>query len=230
MKRILAFALSGSLFLVFAPSASADVGIVSASPRGGAPGGRVELTLGCGFCFPPCVGEPGHRHPPGDLHGTCMLGTHGGPPAAFAIWLTPIGHSLAPFKCRPGQACEAGSSRPPHVPSFIFLGRAVPMRESDEPHSYPRYRLIFGVPEARPGLYKYVIFCDSCFAGPRGSLISFPGDPRLRVRPSDAPVATTGSGAGPWIAAGILAAVVALGAGLVVRRGRPAGPQPRGAA
>jgi hypothetical protein len=222
-------ALSFVLLLAVASPAQADVGVVSSSRAAGAPGDPVELTLGCGFCFPPCVGEPGHRHPVGAEHGTCMLGTRRGPPASFLIWLTPLRHSLKPYVCGRGEGCEPGSSRPPHLPSFIYLGRAVPIAPGgDEGLEIPRYRLVFGVPEARPGRYKYVIFCDACIDGPRGSLIDSHtiAAGRLRVL---APIATASAGGGgdrlPWIGAGALATVLALGTGFLLRRGRATRPQ-----
>lgn len=224
----IAAVLSFVLFLADASPAQADVGVVSSSRAAGYPGDPVELTLGCGFCFPPCVGEPGHRHPPGNLHGACMLDSHREPPASFLIWLTPLQHSLKPYVCRPGEGCEPGSSRPPHLPSFIYLGRAVPTAAGgDEGNEIPRYRLAFGVPEARPGGYKYVIFCDACIDGPRGSMTDSHtiAAGRLRVL---APVATTGAGGGgvglPWIGAGALA-ILALGTGTLLWRGRAAGAE-----
>jgi hypothetical protein len=220
--------LSFVLFLAVASPAEADVGVVSSSRAAGAPGDPVELMLGCGFCFPPCVGEPGHRHPPGDLHGPCMLDSHREPPASFPIWLTPLKHSLEPYLCRPGEGCEPGSSRPPHLPSFIYLGRAVPAAAGvDGGHGIPRYRLAFGVPEARPGRYKYVIFCDACVDGQRGSMTDSHtiAAGRLRVL---APIATTGTGGGGvglrWIGAGALA-ILALGTGTLLWRGRATGAE-----
>lgn len=216
-----------ALSLAAASPAPADVGVVSAKPATGASGDRVELTLGCGFCFPPCVGEPGDRHPPGEQHGVCMPGDHGAPPASFKIWLTPLGHSLRPYRCRSGHSCEAGSSRPPHLPSFVYLGRALPVPAGGaQARAVPRYRLGFGVPEAKPGRYKYVVFCDACVDGPRGSLIEDrTAAGRLRVLPAQAPTAAAAgsAGAGPWVAGGIAAAVLALGAGFfLLRRGGPA--------
>jgi hypothetical protein len=224
-----------TLLLAIAAAARADVGFEDASRRAGEPGDRVELTVGCGFCFPPCVGEPGHRHPAGDLHGTCMPGNRGKPPASFQIWLTPRKRSLDPFVCGPGEypggPCRTGS-RPPHLPSFIYLGRAVPPRGSDEPADrprdyLPRYRLIFKVPETRPGSYKYLLFCDSCVDGPRGSIVddrSRAAGP-LRVLP---PIATANGGGGggmlPWVGAGALVAILALYTAIRLRRGRVRGP------
>lgn len=225
----IAAALSFFLLLAAAPAAPADVGIVSSSRAAGTPGDPVELTLGCGFCFPPCVGGPGHRHPQGGLHGICMLDGRREPPASFPIWLTPLTHSLKPYLCRPGESCEPESSRPPHLPSFIYLGRAVPIAAGGrEGHGIPRYRLTFGVPETRPGRYKYVIFCDACIDGPRGSLTESQtiAAGHLRVLTPIATAGAGGGGVGPgWIGAGALAAILTLGTGLLLRRGRAPGPQ-----
>jgi hypothetical protein len=224
----IAAVLMSVLFIAAASLAQADVGVVSSSRTAGAPGDPVELTLGCGFCFPPCVGEPGHRHPPGDLHGPCMLDSHREPPGSFPIWLTQLKHSLRPYVCRPGEGCEPGSSRPPHLPSFIYLGRAVPTAAAEKGDRIPRYRFAFGVPEARPGRYKYVIFCDACIDGPRGSLTDSHtiAAGRLRVL---APIATTGAPGGGgvelrWIFAAALA-ILALGTGALLWRVRATGPE-----
>ena len=194
MKTLTASLSALILLLAVAVPAQADVGFVGSTDRAGAPGDRIEVTIGCGFCFPPCVGEPGDKHAPGDPHGICNPGNHGGPPASFQVWITPVGHSLDPYICGPGERvpgappqgpCRAGS-RPPHLPSFIHLGRAMPQRRGVDSKEIPRYRLIFAVPEARPGLYKYVLFCDSCVDGPRGSLVDDRGRAAgpLRVLPA----------------------------------------------
>ena len=78
------------LLLDHASPARADVGFERVSRHTGSPGDRIDLTIGCGFCFPPCVGKPGRRHPPGERNGTCMLGSRRGPPASFPVWLTPL--------------------------------------------------------------------------------------------------------------------------------------------
>ena len=237
MKTFLVSLAAVTLLLAVASPVQADVGFESSTIRAGEPGDRVEVTIACGFCFPPCVGEPGRKHPPGNPTGTCMLGDEGGPPAFFQVWVTPVGNSLDPYTCGPGEwppgtppegPCRSGS-RPPHLPSFIYLGRAAPTSQAWDSGEFPRYRIIFGVPETRPGLYKYVLFCDSCIDGPRGSLVDDRGRAAgpLRVLP---PVATAsgagGGGALPWIGAGLVAGALALGASVLLRRGRAArGPQ-----
>lgn len=228
MKTSVAVLTCLALLVSLAPPAPADVGIVSASRHAAEPGDRVSLTVGCGFCFPPCVGYPGHRHPQGERNGACMLGTHRKPaPASFQLWLTPLGHSLAPYVCDPGDPCEPGSSRPPHLPSFIYLGRAVPLASGGEAHEIPRYRLTFEVPEARPGGYKYVLFCDACADGPRGSLVEnvTQAAGRLRVLPALATAGGGGDRALPWIGAGALGLLLGLGAGAFLLRGQATGPK-----
>jgi hypothetical protein len=234
MKTFVAPLAAVTLLFTVASPACADVGFESSSRKAGAPGDRVQVTIACGFCFPPCVGEVGDKHPPGDRNGTCMLGSEKAPPASFQVWITPVSHSLDPYVCGPGEwapgesptgPCRAGS-RPPHLPSFIYLGRAVPPRQAQDSGELPRYRLTFGVPQTRPGLYKYVLFCDSCVGGPRGSLVDDRGRAAgpLRVLPPVATASGGGGGALPWVAAG-LAGALALAAGLL-RRGRAArGPQ-----
>lgn len=235
MKTLTASLAALTLLLAGAVPAQADVGFESSTRTAGEPGDRVEVTIGCGFCLPPCVGEPGDKHPPGNRRGSCMLDSKKAPPASFQVWVTPVGQSLDPYICGPGEwppgehpqgPCRAGS-RPPHLPSFIHLGRAIPQPRAADPREIPRYRLIFGVPEARPGLYKYVLFCDSCVDGPRGSLVddrSRAAGP-LRVLP---PVANASGGSGgggdlPWIGAGMLAGALVLVAGLLLRRRRATG-------
>jgi hypothetical protein len=218
--------------LAVAAPAQADVGFESVSRHAGAPGDRVDLTIGCGFCLPPCVGRPGHRHPPGERQGVCMLGPHKDPPAFFPVWLARLDHSLDRYMCDLGEGCRLGA-RPPRLPSFVYLGRAEqpwPQSELDDRRrvDVPRYRLIFGVPEVPPGAYKYVLFCHTCVDGPRGSLIdnATVASGRLRVLP---PVATAsgdfvGGRAKPWLGVGLAAAVLAV-AFAALRRGRA--PRPR---
>ena len=48
----------------------------------------------------------------------------------------------------------------------------------------PRYLLHVTIPRLAAGAYAYVIWCDACAGGRRGSLIASPGTPlwRLAVR------------------------------------------------
>lgn len=210
MKPLPVIAITGltGLLLLTASAARADVGVESASDSSAAPGKQIRVTIGCGFCYPSCVGRPGHRHPPGRARGVCMLGGRSGPPTGFGIWLMPLTHSLAPYRCAASRPCPPGSSRPPHLPSFTYLGRAGPASGPGRlgPREIPRYVLRFRVPELMPGRYKYVIYCGTCVDGPRGSLVATGSTPagRLEVTP---PASSGGGGSHVWIAGGIVAAI-----------------------
>jgi len=208
----LALALAATLLLLQG-TARGDIGFESASRSSAAPGEQVRVTIGCGFCFPPCVGRPGHRHPPASLDGVCMLGGRPGPPRWFGIWLTPSAHPLA--------RNPLGSSRPPHLPSFTYLGRAERAPDPNGPgsHEIPRYVLRFRVPALAPGSYKYVLYCGGCVDGPRGTLIeSGPAPPvRLRVVP---PGSVSSFRALPWVLAGVAVAIALSTAVLLLRRHR----------
>ena len=173
-------ALTGTLLTLTAAAAQADVGVEDASRHGGAPGTPVTLTLGCGFCFPPCVGPKGERHPKGFERGPCILGPKEDPPDYFGISL--VRRSRAPelFECGPNALCPPSTLRPPDWAPFTYLGRAVPPPGGNNPETGdpPRYLLDFAIPELRPGTYAYEIWCGACAAGKRGSLISAP-DSRL---------------------------------------------------
>jgi hypothetical protein len=163
------------LALIAAAPASGDVGIERTSSRAGAPGDTVTVTLGCGFCYPPCKGAPGHREP-----SPCMLGTKAQPPVSFPISLVPIGKAPQPFSCAPNALCSPETAAPPHRAPFRYLGEALPP-SAEQPQTGhvppPRYRLDFTVPELAPGTYTYVIYCDVCQSGSGGILIA---DPRAR--------------------------------------------------
>lgn len=158
----------------------ADVGVERVSRSAGRVGDPVDLTIGCGFCFPPCHGAPGQRNVP------CMLGTKAPPPEEFPVSLVPIGKAPALRRCGPRALCPlqvlAASGRPP----FTFLGEATPPAAAEirSGRDVPRYLLHFEIPDLRPGLYTFVIFCDTCTPGRRGSLIVSPDSPawQLRVR------------------------------------------------
>ncbi len=158
-----------STALASAPAARAAVGVEKVSRSAGAPGDPVILTLGCGFCFPPCKG----------------------PPASFGISLVPVAKISKPNGCGPNSLCPSQARRPPRQHPFTFLGLATPPPGGNNPEhgSAPRYLLDFDIPDLRPGLYAYVIYCGVCVKGKDGGLIAFPEAApwRLRVRP-DRPV------------------------------------------
>jgi hypothetical protein len=169
-------------------TAKAAVGVESVSRSAGTPGDRVELTIACGFCYPPCEGAPGHRNAP------CMMGAHAQPPpAAFPVSLVPAGLAPDLTECGAVPDCPPTHAGPPVVSGaprrvpYTYLGRAVPpsdieaIRESGRSY-VPRYRLTFEIPLRRPGLYALVIFCDACWPGRGGVLISLPTVRQWRIR------------------------------------------------
>lgn len=179
-RRAVAFlAVSAAVAILCAlaaSSASAAVGIEKVSPHGGEPGDEVTLTLSCGFCFPPCKGPKGHRHPDGFDHGPCMLGTKAEPPRSFGISLVPLSKAPEPRKCGRRAVCSPDTSAPPRRDPYTFLGLAVPPPGGNNPEhgDLPRYLLHLSIPSLRSGAYAYVIWCDACLEGKRGSLLALP--------------------------------------------------------
>ncbi len=171
-----------------AASARAAVGIERASTHHGPPGTTIDLTIGCGFCFPPCVGPKGERHPKGFDHGPCILGTEGKePPVAFGVSLVRAKEAPQRRTCGGGPLCTLTPLDPPHKPPFAFLGRAVPPPGGNDPEggAPPRYLLRFAIPDLAPGTYTYEIWCGACADGPGGTLTGAPSSRlwRLVIRP-----------------------------------------------
>ena len=151
-------------------------------------------------------------------------------PEAFPIWLVPAETPLRPYRCGERSLCAPESSLPPRLAGFTYLGRAEaePVPRPMPRRWEPTYRLSFPVPDLEPGTYKYVLFCDGCVDGPRGSLTQSFGKwaprPGISLELLSAE-SSAGGGAGPWIGAGLLAIGLALGAGLIWRRRGAARPQ-----
>jgi hypothetical protein len=178
LSTLLTLVLLGFACSLAAPPAQADVGVERVSRSAGQVGDSVDLTIGCGFCFPPCHGAPGQRNAP------CMLDTKAPPPEAFPVSLVPTGKAPAPHRCGPRALCSPQVLGPPGHPPFTFLGEATPPAAAEirSGHHVPRYLLHFEIPSLRPGLYAFVIFCDACTPGKRGSLIASPGSPGWQLR------------------------------------------------
>lgn len=175
----------GLLAALSAAGASAAVGVEKASRHGGARGDEVKLTLGCGFCFPPCKGPKGERHPEGFDHGPCMLGTKRKPPRSFGVSLVAADEAPEPHRCGPNALCAPATKAPPRRAPYTYLGSAVPPPGGNNPEhgDPPRYLLDFAIPKLAPGDYVYVVWCDACARGGRGSLITAPERRwHLRVR------------------------------------------------
>jgi hypothetical protein len=186
VAALAAAALAGVVLVLAAATARGSVGVEAASRHGGEPGTSVTLTVGCGFCFPPCVGPKGERHPKGFDNGPCMLDTKKDPPAWFGISLVPQSRAPQLTECGTGPVCTPSTLGPPHGAPYSFLGRAVPPPGGNDPGSGkpPRYLLHFEIPNLHPGSYVYELWCGECVEGTRGALISAPASPdwRLEVR------------------------------------------------
>lgn len=188
-KRVLTALAFGATGLVLStatglPAARADVGVERITRSAGAPGDRVALTLGCGFCFPPCEGPKGDRRPAGFERGPCMR-FKGAPPESFGVSLVPVAKVPGPIRCKSGGPCSSPRAQaPPRRAPFAFLGLATPPPGGNNPEDgdVPRYLLSFEVPDLRPGTYAFVLYCDACLDGPGGTLIPLTPDPRFRVR------------------------------------------------
>jgi len=97
-------------------------------------------------------------------------------------------------------------------------------------------RLRFRIPNAKPGLYKYVIYCKDCIRGPEGALIQLPSaTPRqrallreqseevLHILPAGDHPAAEETGETPWLLAGLGLTALAFAAAVAVRRLRRTG-------
>jgi hypothetical protein len=174
-----------ALAALAAGSARADVGVMSVSRGGGGAGDEITVTLGCGFCFPPCMGPKGKRHPAGFERGPCMLGTDGAePPRSFGISLVPLDKAPRPHPCGPGGLCMPAVSAAPRRAPYRYLGQAVPPARGNNPEGgdVPKYSLDFKVSHLAPGLYTYVIYCDVCLKGRAGTLVADQEAPLWQMR------------------------------------------------
>ena len=177
MKKIAPLLCFVTLLVLIAPASTpASVGIEKTSRAAAAPGERVKVTIGCGFCFPPCEGKPARNTP-------CMLDTNRQPPSRFPLSLVPVERAPKPRRCGPRALCAPQADAPPAGHPYSFLGDALPppdieqIRESGRRY-VPRYSLEFEVPDLPAGNYVYVIFCETCVRGEGGSLLA-----ETRARP-----------------------------------------------
>jgi hypothetical protein len=206
MIRLAALGVALSLGLLAAESAQGDVGVAGLTPRAGAPGERIELSIACGWCASSSIG--GRRRPP----------------AAFPVSLVPVARAPRPHLCMGGKAlCGPFAAGPPRHRPFEYLGKANPLFDLDHPPEDPRaasYRLRFHIPRMRPGPYAFVIYLG--YSASRGGLVVNPTRYLLHVRrhTSIASGATGGGGGGgnDWWIAGAAAFLVLAGGALLLRR------------
>ena len=225
-----------SLAWVRAEPGVADIGVWSVSETSGEPGERVDLFVACGGCVP---GIPG-----GALVGPRL-----------PVSLLPLRNSLYRGQC-PSGLCTPTAPTPPTASPYLPLGVAHPLLGDERaPETAVRLgipvpsavrdhgesairgwlanmnRLRFQVPDAKPGRYKFVIYCRGCVGGPEGGLIQAPSatphqrallrrrydEEVFRIMPAGVPRADSDTGGTPWLLAG--ASLAALGiAGVVAAR------------
>jgi hypothetical protein len=192
----LIFTLAAFAALALPSSAKADVAVERVSPADGEPGRVVDLSVFCGGC------SPGLR----------------------------LGVSLVPVERAPTQKWDAqlgaytrpASLAPPRQSPYVFLGWTDAGRRSALSE---RRHLRFRIPNAEPGTYAFVIYCEPCTRGPRGSLIANTDDvdELLRIRGAPARTSSAGdSGREVWVLGMAAAALVilAVGGGLLLFRRR----------
>jgi hypothetical protein len=194
-RRPLIAGLFASAVLVTVGRADADIGVIGAKPNGGAPGQLIDLAVGCGG--PGC-------------------------PPQLPVSLLRSGEArraLSPVcEGKHGPCRSPTAPRLPRERPYVFLGWG----STRSPPASPvqSYELRFRIPKVKPGAYQFVIFCDSCAHGARGSLIANPIGRFLRVHPEEGSTASSGDGAGKtWLLAA--AAILAL-TGAAVFLGRRA--------
>jgi hypothetical protein len=123
-------------------SAAADVGRFEVRPQTAVPGSSVELSFAAAWS------------------------------QRFPVSLVSLARVPEPFRCHGGAAlCAPVTQAPPRRRPFVFLGSARPDRDSRKRYIYD-YRFRFVVPDVKPGAYAFVLWCDGCYEGPRGSLIT----------------------------------------------------------
>jgi hypothetical protein len=128
-----------------------------------------------------------------------MLDSKADPPTAFPISLVPIAKAPLPRPCGPRAVCAPVAAGVPKQSPYTYLGEATASPRNAETGATghaepPRYRLEFEVPDLKPGTYAYVIYCDVCGRGGRGSLIAAPMTRSWRLRVlAPAPQAGIGS-------------------------------------
>jgi len=89
-------------------------------------------------------------------------GSSGMPVLMIPAWLAPKRYS-----CRGGAVCEPYSVGAPSRPPWLRLGR---MSGRVLPVTFGTIR--FRVPRVAPGRYKVFVYCEPCYRGRRGSLIT----------------------------------------------------------
>lgn len=130
---------------IAAVGAMADIGIRSLTPTAASPGDKVRLTVS-GYLGP----KPWRPMP---------------------VVMVPASAAPKPYPCRAGFCTPrlyASQLRQSPYRLLGILSKWRVRRPGDESGSAT---FTFSVPELRPGRYVFGLFCATCAAGPRGSII-----------------------------------------------------------
>ena len=107
------------------------------------------------------------------------------------------------------------------MPSWVALATADRSTPGFSPRCLDR-SFGFHLPDVTPDRYAFVVFCNPCYRGRRGSLIADTSDPNemLRVRPIGDPRATADGGAAstPGIVAVAVTVALVIAVSLIFRR------------
>jgi hypothetical protein len=179
--------------LALASSAKADVAVKRVSPADGVPGLVSDLWVFCGGC------SPGLR---------------------LGVSLVPVEHApTRTWDAQLGAYTRPASLAPPRQSPYVFLGWTDASRGSALTE---RRHLRFRIPNVEPGTYAFVIYCEPCTGGPRGSLIANTDDvdELLRIGGPPARISNAGdSGREVWVLGTAAALVIlAVGGGLLLFR------------
>lgn len=143
MRRALAFSLA--LALVVSAAARGDIGIVKLNPTTARPGDLITVVV---------AGYLGQRP-----------------------W-RPMPVVLIPSALAPPEVPFRGGFRSPiarradlRPPRYRVVGAVRNWRAPDSTGVNARGVIRFRLPPVRPGRYVFALFCETCWPGPRGSLI-----------------------------------------------------------
>ena len=192
--------------LVDVQPARADIGIESVSRTSGFPGEPVDLLVACGGCLPRTVRLPVSLLPAGSAPGRRSPTAREPPGNAPYV---PLGNAV-PLHGGARIASRLGLA----IPDAVARRGAGAVREWVTSIN----RLRFRIPDAEPGLYTYVVYCEGCQRGPGGSLITNTSEKRelLRIRAAGEP-----TGGGPvttWLMVVVGVVFLLVLAGLTLRR------------
>ena len=88
-------------------------------------------------------------------------------PSGMPVLMIPARLAPRPYSCHQNAGCAPYSVGPPSRPPWTRLGK---MSGSVLPVTFGTIR--FRIPHVAPGPYKIFVYCEPCYRGRRGSLIT----------------------------------------------------------